>query len=84
MKAKTFSYVNSQNLYYFFSASYSLKKYCFGVEVAPAYQVIKRIKMDHLFTRCIPLHAATTTEFDKNKKTGGGLPVTKLLNTCTR
>ena len=25
-----------------------LNKYCLGVELAPAHQVIKRLKMDHL------------------------------------
>lgn len=40
----------------------NLKKYCLGVEVASAHQVIKKRKMDYWGLCCISLHAATVTE----------------------
>ena len=48
-----------------------LNKYCLGVELDPAHQVIKKVKMDHLLvysTGSVPLHAATATECDKKQK----------------
>ena len=35
-------------IFSFFSAAWSKKRYCLGVEVALPYQVIKNLKMDHL------------------------------------
>ena len=54
---------------YFFQLP-KLNKYCLEVELDPAHQVIKKLKMDHICgsTRCIPLHAATATECDKKTK----------------
>ena len=73
--------MNAQYMYFFFQLP-KLNKYCLGAELAPAHQVIKKLKMDHLWsTRCIPLHAATATESDKKKtnKQTKGMPVTEHL-----
>ena len=42
----------------------------FGGGLAPVHQVIKKLKMDHLwvYTLSVPLHAATATECDKKSK----------------
>ena len=52
--------------------------------MAPAHQVIKKLKMDRICgsIRCIPLHAATATECAK--KTKGTCQLTEILNTYTR
>ena len=48
----------------------NLSKYCLAVEICRAHQVIKKLKMGHLWvTHCITLHAATATECHK-KQTG--------------
>ena len=62
-------WMNAQNIYFFQLPK--LKKYCLVVELAPAHQVIKELKMDHLwvFTLYIPHHAATAAECDKKKET---------------
>ena len=72
---------------YFFFQLPKLNKYCLGAELAPAHQVIKKLKMDHLWATRIPLHAATATECDKkkNKQTNKkGMPGTEILNACSR
>ena len=52
-----------------FSQLPKLKKILFGVELALAHQVIKKLKMDHLWVdELYPLHAATATECDKKTK----------------
>ena len=70
----------------FFFQLPKVKKCCFwgrSGEVAPTYQVIKRLKIDICgSTCCIPLHAATATECGKKNKEG--MLVTEILNTCTR
>ena len=39
-------WVNAQNLFFFFQLP-KLNKYCLGVELALAHQVIEKLKMDH-------------------------------------
>ena len=52
-------------IYIFFLLT-KLNKYCFGVELAPAQQVIKKLKKDHLWVYTLyPAHAATAAECDK-------------------
>ena len=73
--------------FFFFFQLPKLNKYCLGAELAPAHQLLKKLKMDHLWaTRCIPLHAATATECDKKKQQTNkkGMPVTEILNACSR
>ena len=66
-------WMNAQNKFFFQLSK--LNKCCLGVELAPAHQVIKKLKMDAIIcwsTHCIPLQAARATESDKktkNKKT---------------
>ena len=52
--------------------------------MAPAHQVIKKLKMDSICgsTRCIPLHVTTATECAK--KTKEICQLTEILNTYTR
>ena len=71
---------------YIVSAALSKKLYCLGVEVAPAQQVIKKLKMNHLgpymlhgLSHLIPQRLQMMVI--KNKR---GMPVTELLNTSTR
>ena len=45
-----------------------LNKYCLGVELDPAHQVIKKVKIICWSTGSVPLHAATATECDKKQK----------------
>ena len=71
-------------MFIFFSPSYSKKNIVWGVEVAPAYQVIKKLNIDHL-----PLYLLYPTPCRNGyrisyKKNNGDMPVTELLNTCTR
>ena len=68
------------------SAALSTKLYCLGVEVTPAYQVIKKLKMNHLglymlhgLSHLMPQRLQSVI-----KKNKGGMPVTELLNTSTR
>ena len=71
---------------YIVSAALSKKLYCLGVEVTPAYQVIKKLKMNHLglymlhgLSHLMPQRLQSVI-----KKNKGGMPVTELLNTSTR
>ena len=46
-----------------------LNKCCLGVELDPAHQVIKKLKMDHLWVYTLyPTSCPTATECDKKKK----------------
>ena len=78
-------WMNAQNICFF--QLLKLNKYCLGVELDPAHQLIKKLKWIICgSTRCIPLHAATVTECDEKNKTKQnkkGIPVTEILNTCT-
>ena len=57
-------WMNAQNIFFFQLPK--LNKYCFGVELAPAHQVIKKLKKDHLWVYTLyPQHAATAAECDK-------------------
>ena len=69
---------------YIFFQLPNLNKYCLEVEMAPAHQMTKKLKMDRICgsTRCIPLHVATATECAK--KTKGICQLTEILNTYTR
>ena len=73
--------MNAQNIFFQLP---NLNKYCLEVEMAPAHQMIKKLKMDRICgsTRCIPLHVATATECAK--KTKGICQLTEILNICTR
>ena len=53
----------------FFFQLPTLNKYCFGVELAPAHQVIKKLRKAHLwvYTRNLAPHAAMAAECDKKK-----------------
>ena len=54
-----------------------------GVELDPAHQVIKKLKMDHLWVYTL-YHAAMATEGDKkNNNNKKGMRVTEILNSCT-
>ena len=56
--------MNAQNIYFFQLTK--LNKYCFSAELAPAQQVIKKLKKDHLWVYTLyPAHAATAAECDK-------------------
>ena len=75
-------WMNVQNNFFQLS---KLNKYCLGVELASAHQVIKRLKIHGSF---VGLHAVSHLKpqrpqnvIKKNKK---GMPVTEILNTCTR
>ena len=65
----------------FFFQLPTLNKYCFGVELAPAHQVIKKLRKAHLwvYTRNLARHAAMAAECDKKK----AMTFTEILNTCT-
>ena len=66
-----------------------LNKYCLGAELAAYAAGDKKAQNgSSVSLHTIPLHAATATECDKKKKqkkqNKKGMPVTKILNTCTR
>ena len=81
--------MNAQNKFFQLP---KLNKCCLGVELAPAHQVIKKLRMDAIIcwsTHCIPLQAARATESDKKdkqkkQKNKKDMPVTEILNTCTQ
>ena len=55
---------------YFFQLP-KLNKYCLGVELAPAHQVIKKLKMDHLWVYTLyPTGCRNGIESDKKTKKG--------------
>ena len=74
--------MNAPNIYFFQLPNLNI--YCLEVEMAPAHQVIKKLKMDRICgsSRCIPLHVTTATECAK--KTKGICQLTEILNTYTR
>ena len=53
----------------------NLDKYCLGVEICRAHQVIKKLKMDHLW----PALSHSMLQQLQNV-----IKVTEILNTCTR
>ena len=70
---------------YIVSAALSKKLYCLGVEVTPAYQVIKKLKMNHLGLYMLHgLSHLMPKRLQGVIKNKGGMPVTELLNTSTR
>ena len=63
----------------------NVKKYCLGVEISPVHQMIKKLKMDHLWVYTLYAFlspAATAAKYYKKNK--GGMPVTEILNASTR
>ena len=61
--------------------------------MASAYQAIKKLKMNHLGLYTLHdlshsmlqlLQSVKKTKQNNNKKNKGGMPVTELLNTCSR
>ena len=75
-------WMNAQNICFQLP---KLNKYCLGAELAAAQQVIKKLKMDHMWvytqTHFMPQRPQNVIKKKKKKK---GMPVTEILNTCTR
>ena len=82
-------FLDECSIYIFFQLP-KLNEYCLGVQLDPAHLVIKKSAKWIIYgaTSCIPFHAATATEYDKKKQTNKqnkkGMPVTEILNACTR
>ena len=78
-----FSWINAQTIV--FQLPNLKKLYCLGVEVTPAYQVIKKLKMNHLGLYMLNgLSHLTPQRLQSVIKNKGEMPVTELLNTSTR
>ena len=81
-------WMNVKSIFFQLPKRLNLKECCSGgqsVEVVPAYQVIKKLKIESsvaLHACCIPLNAATATGCDKITK--GECRFSGILNTCTR
>ena len=74
------------NAQIFFFQLPKLNKYCLGAELAAYAAGDKKAQNgSSVGLHTIPLHAATATECDEKKtKNKKGMPVTEILNTCTR
>ena len=69
---------NAQNIFFQLP---KLNKFCLGVELDSANQVIKKLKMDpKAVSHFMPQQLQNVIKNKKNKK---GTPVTEILNTCT-
>ena len=73
------------NIYIFFQLP-KLNEYCLGVELAPAHQVIKKVLNGssvglQAVSHSMPQRLQHVIKKKQNKK---GMPVTEILNTCTR
>ena len=69
----------------FFFQLRKLNKYCLGAELAAYAAGDKKAQNgSSVSLHTIPLHAATATECDKNKRKQKGHAITEILNTCTR
>ena len=67
---------------YFFQLP-KLNKFCLGVELDPAHQVIKKLKMDHLWVYTLYPTSCRNGDRMWQKKNKKGIPVIEILNTCT-
>ena len=78
-------WMNAQYIYIFFQLP-KLNEYCLGVELAPAHQVIKKVLNGssvglQAVSHSMPQRLQHVIKKKQNKK---GMPVTEILNTCTR
>ena len=70
-------WMNAQNIFFQLP---KLNKMCLVVELDPAHQVIKKLKMDpNAVSHFMPQRLQNVIK----KKTKKGMPVTEILNTCT-
>ena len=86
LKARNEGEDQMPNIYIFFQLP-RLNEYCLGVELAPAHQVIKKV----LNGSSVGLQAVSHSMpqrlqhvIKKKKQNKKGMPVTEILNTCTR
>ena len=78
-------YLFWMNAQHFFFQLPKLNKYCLGAELAAYAAGDKKAQNgSSVSLHTIPLHAATATECDKNKRKQKGHAITEILNTCTR
>ena len=75
-------WMNAQNIFFQLP---KLNKYYLGAELAAAAPGDKKAPNgSSVGLHAIPLHDAMATECDKKKTNKKGMPVTEILNTCTR
>ena len=74
-------WMNAQNIFFQLP---KLNKYYLGAELAAAPQVIKKLKMDHLWAYKQSHFMMQWLQSVIKKKNKKGMPVTEILNTCTR
>ena len=85
LKARNEGEDQMPNIYIFFQLP-KLNEYCLGVELAPAHQVIKKVLNGssvglQAVSHSMPQRLQHVIKKRQNKK---GMPVTEILNTCTR
>ena len=85
LKARNEGEDQMPNIYIFFQLP-KLNEYCLGVELAPAHQVIKKVLNGssvglQAVSHSMPQGLQHVIKKKQNKK---GMPVTEILNTCTR
>ena len=85
LKARNEGEDQMPNIYIFFQLP-KLNEYCLGVELAPAHQVIKKVLNGssvglQAVSHSMPQRLQHVIKKKQNKK---GMPVTEILNTCTR
>ena len=85
LKARNEGEDQMPNIYIFFQLP-KLNEYCLGVELAPAHQVIKKVLNGssvglQAVSHSMPQRLQHVIKKTQNKK---GMPVTEILNTCTR